>query len=121
MQSVSKEENCSFFSQLVVKMFYKTTCYYSREEVIAYYSQLTEEAARREQKALWRVRRGRLDLARSDFLLQQERQWAADMEKAKNDPVRKFTLINSHLVLLIYDIITYCIKEKEKKIGPISL
>ena len=60
-------------------------CY--REEVIAYYSQLTEEAAHREQKALWRVRRGRLDLERSEFLLQQERQWAADLERAKTDPV----------------------------------
>ena len=62
-----------------------------REEVIAYYSQLTEEAARREQKALWRVQRGRLDLARTEFLLQQERQWAADLERAKKDPV---SLIN---------------------------
>ena len=62
--------------------------FYFREEVIAYYSQLTEEAARREQKALWRVQRGRLDLARTEFLLQQERQWAADLEKAKQDPVR---------------------------------
>ena len=58
-----------------------------REEVIAYYSQLTEEAAHREQKALWRVRRGRLELERSEFLLQQERQWAADLERAKQDPV----------------------------------
>ncbi|KAL4226032.1 Gamma-tubulin complex component 6 [Mactra antiquata] len=57
----------------------------AREEVIAYYSQLSEEAARREQKALWRIRRAKLDIARTEFLLREERLMAANMEKYKAD------------------------------------
>jgi hypothetical protein len=43
-----------------------------REELVAYYSKLTEEAARREQKALWKIRRHKLDKAREVFLLTSE-------------------------------------------------
>ena len=58
-----------------------------REEVIEYYSQLSAEASRREQKALWRIRRAKLDLKRTEFLLQEDRNLAAEMEKIKSDPV----------------------------------
>jgi len=58
--------------------------------VIAYYSVLSEEAARREQKALWRVRRARLDGARTNFLVKEQEDLALEMEKYRNDPVRFF-------------------------------
>lgn len=38
-----------------------------RKELIAQYSLLTEEAARRERRAMWRVQRLRLDEARAQF------------------------------------------------------
>ncbi|XP_036376235.1 gamma-tubulin complex component 6 [Megalops cyprinoides] len=40
----------------------------ARKELIAQYSRLSEEAARREQRAMWRVQRMRLDEARQHFL-----------------------------------------------------
>ncbi|XP_023933311.1 gamma-tubulin complex component 6-like [Lingula anatina] len=53
----------------------------AREELVEYYQKLTEEAAFREQKALWRVRRRQLDLARQTFLQQDEDRWSAEMRK----------------------------------------
>ena len=58
-----------------------------REEVIAYYGQMSEDAARREQKALWRVRRAKLDTKRTTFLLAQDKQWMEEMEKYEQDSV----------------------------------
>ncbi|XP_041349185.1 gamma-tubulin complex component 6-like [Gigantopelta aegis] len=51
----------------------------AREELIAYYAGLSDEAARREQKALWKVRRGRLGQRRIDFLLADEAKLKREM------------------------------------------
>lgn len=45
-------------------LFFFSNC---RKELIAQYSRLTEEAARRERRAMWRVQRLRLDEARARF------------------------------------------------------
>ncbi|CAH1265550.1 TUBGCP6 [Branchiostoma lanceolatum] len=45
----------------------------AREEVVEYYAKLGEEAAKREQRALWKIRRHRLDQARLNFLLNEEK------------------------------------------------
>lgn len=42
----------------------------NRKELIAQYSRLSEDAARRERKAMWRVQRMRLDEQRAHFLQQ---------------------------------------------------
>uniref|UniRef100_A0A665X9B5 Gamma-tubulin complex component 6 n=1 Tax=Echeneis naucrates TaxID=173247 RepID=A0A665X9B5_ECHNA len=41
----------------------------ARKELIAQYSRLSEDAARRERRAMWRVQRMRLDEARSQFFI----------------------------------------------------
>uniref|UniRef100_A0A3B4Z5N2 Gamma-tubulin complex component 6 n=1 Tax=Seriola lalandi dorsalis TaxID=1841481 RepID=A0A3B4Z5N2_SERLL len=41
----------------------------ARKELIAQYSRLSEEAARRERRAMWRVQRMRLDEARAQFFI----------------------------------------------------
>ena len=51
-----------------------------REEIVEYYGKLTEEATFREQKALWRVRRAKLDLNRTEFLRQDDTYWSNQME-----------------------------------------
>ncbi|KAK3580164.1 hypothetical protein CHS0354_030279 [Potamilus streckersoni] len=58
----------------------------AREEIIEYYAQLSEEAAYREQKALWKIRRARLDMARVKFLKEDESKWAAKLETVKESP-----------------------------------
>ncbi|KAJ8047650.1 Gamma-tubulin complex component 6 [Holothuria leucospilota] len=40
----------------------------AREELIAYYEELSEDARKRERRAMWRVRRRQLDERRRDFL-----------------------------------------------------
>lgn len=44
-----------------------------RQALVDHYSKLSAEAARREQKALWKVRRHRLASARLRFLLEDEK------------------------------------------------
>ncbi|XP_035678118.1 gamma-tubulin complex component 6-like [Branchiostoma floridae] len=45
----------------------------AREQVVEYYAKLGEEASKREQRALWKIRRHRLDQARLNFLLKEEK------------------------------------------------
>nr|XP_004999784.1 gamma-tubulin complex component 6 isoform X2 [Cavia porcellus] len=45
----------------------------ARQALVDHYSKLSAEAARREQKALWRVQRHRLESARLRFLLEEEK------------------------------------------------
>ncbi|XP_058500752.1 gamma-tubulin complex component 6 [Solea solea] len=53
----------------------------ARKELIAQYSRLSDEAARRERRALWRVQRIRLDEARVQFLSNDSQQIQAILEK----------------------------------------
>uniref|UniRef100_UPI0037E8CC8F gamma-tubulin complex component 6 n=1 Tax=Semicossyphus pulcher TaxID=241346 RepID=UPI0037E8CC8F len=53
----------------------------ARKELIAQYSRLSEEAARRERRAMWRVQRMRLDGARAQFFMHDRQQTQAMLEK----------------------------------------
>ncbi|KAE8296073.1 Gamma-tubulin complex component 6 [Larimichthys crocea] len=53
----------------------------ARKELIAQYSRLSEEAARRERRAMWRVQRMRLDDARAQFFMHDRQQTQAVLEK----------------------------------------
>ncbi|KAM9352323.1 gamma-tubulin complex component 6 [Symphorus nematophorus] len=53
----------------------------ARKELIAQYSRLSEEAARRERRAMWRVQRMRLDEARAQFFMHDRHQTQAMLEK----------------------------------------
>uniref|UniRef100_A0A8C4NSC7 Gamma-tubulin complex component 6 n=1 Tax=Dicentrarchus labrax TaxID=13489 RepID=A0A8C4NSC7_DICLA len=64
----------------------------ARKELIAQYSRLSEEAAGRERRAMWRVQRMRLDEARAQFFMQDRQQtqvrnkltWKTHTEDKKN-------------------------------------
>lgn len=53
----------------------------ARKELIAQYSRLSEEAAHRERRALWRVQRMRLDEARNQFFTQDRQRIEEILEK----------------------------------------
>ncbi|XP_071753562.2 gamma-tubulin complex component 6 [Centroberyx gerrardi] len=53
----------------------------ARNELIAQYSRLSEDAARRERRAMWRVQRMRLDEARAQFFMLDRQQTQAILEK----------------------------------------
>ena len=59
------------------------SCSACRDELIAYYTELGEEAAKREQRALWRIRRARLETARWQLLEAEEQKWRMEMEERK--------------------------------------
>ncbi|XP_075894074.1 gamma-tubulin complex component 6 [Nelusetta ayraudi] len=52
----------------------------ARKELIAQYSRLSEEAARRERRAMWRAQRSRLDHARAQFFTRDRQQTQAMLE-----------------------------------------
>ncbi|XP_007502809.1 gamma-tubulin complex component 6 [Monodelphis domestica] len=45
----------------------------ARQDLIDHYSKLSEEAARREQRALWKIQRHKLETARLNFLLEDQK------------------------------------------------
>ncbi|XP_077425106.1 gamma-tubulin complex component 6 [Vanacampus margaritifer] len=53
----------------------------ARKELLAQYSHLSGEAARKQRRALWRAQRTRLDEARSHFLAHERQQLQAILEK----------------------------------------
>ncbi|KAG7230945.1 hypothetical protein INR49_024974 [Caranx melampygus] len=53
----------------------------ARKELIAQYSRLSEEAARRERRAMWRVQRMRLDDARAQFFIHDRQNIRTMLEK----------------------------------------
>ncbi|XP_072242319.1 gamma-tubulin complex component 6 isoform X2 [Leuresthes tenuis] len=53
----------------------------ARKELIAQYSHLSEEAARRERRAMWRVQRMRLDEARAQFFMLDRQKIQSMLEK----------------------------------------
>lgn len=60
---------------------YLTKLEFIRDELIAYYTHLGEEASKREQKALWKIRRARLETARTELLMQDAARWQVEMEE----------------------------------------
>ena len=63
---------------------------YSRDELVAQYSRLTADAAHREEKALWKVRRRQLDMKRHAFLEQEEAQIKAEWQTRNLEGVSIF-------------------------------
>ncbi|XP_054476392.1 gamma-tubulin complex component 6 [Anoplopoma fimbria] len=53
----------------------------ARKELIAQYSRLSEDAARRERRAMWQVQRMRLDEARSQFFMHDSQQTQAMLKR----------------------------------------
>ncbi|XP_069123682.1 LOW QUALITY PROTEIN: gamma-tubulin complex component 6-like [Argopecten irradians] len=54
----------------------------AREELIEYYRGLSEEAALREQRALWHIKRAQLEQSRRDFLQQDGEHWRSELDKS---------------------------------------
>lgn len=66
--------------QLKVYSFPNEELLFHRAEIINYYANLTKEATLREERAMWKIRRGVLDQARQDYLSEDEQAWRNEME-----------------------------------------
>ena len=53
----------------------------AREELVQYYTELGEEAAHRERKALWKIQRARQSMQREEFLERDASRWRQELEK----------------------------------------
>uniref|UniRef100_A0A4X2JYV0 Gamma-tubulin complex component 6 n=1 Tax=Vombatus ursinus TaxID=29139 RepID=A0A4X2JYV0_VOMUR len=61
----------------------------ARQDLIDHYSKLSEEAARRSQRALWKIQRHKLETARLNFLLEdQKRMQVASARDPPHPPLR---------------------------------
>ncbi|XP_062990160.1 gamma-tubulin complex component 6 isoform X2 [Elgaria multicarinata webbii] len=61
----------------------------ARQELIDHYSKLSEDAARREKKALWKIQRHKLETARLKFLLEDEKRIENMLEKLPGGKYRR--------------------------------
>ncbi|KAJ6666431.1 hypothetical protein lerEdw1_000705 [Lerista edwardsae] len=61
----------------------------ARQELIDHYSKLSEDAARREKRALWKIQRHKLETARLNFLLEDQKRIEDMLEKLPGGTYRK--------------------------------
>ncbi|KAK9399527.1 Gamma-tubulin complex component 6 [Crotalus adamanteus] len=61
----------------------------ARQELIDHYTKLSEDAARREKKALWKIQRHKLETARLNFLLKDQKNIEDMLEKLPGGKYRK--------------------------------
>ncbi|XP_014380087.1 gamma-tubulin complex component 6 [Alligator sinensis] len=61
----------------------------ARQELIDHYSKLSDDAARREQRALWKIQRYKLETARLKFLLEDQKHIEEMLEKLPDGKFRK--------------------------------
>ncbi|XP_053942482.1 gamma-tubulin complex component 6 isoform X2 [Cuculus canorus] len=61
----------------------------ARQELIDHYSKLSDDAARREQRALWKIQRHKLETARLKFLLEDQKRIEEMLEKLPDGNYRQ--------------------------------
>ncbi|XP_057271733.1 gamma-tubulin complex component 6 [Pezoporus wallicus] len=61
----------------------------ARQELIDHYSKLSDDAARREQRALWKIQRHKLETARLKFLLEDQKRIEEMLEKLPDGSYRR--------------------------------
>ncbi|KAM9293698.1 gamma-tubulin complex component 6 isoform 2-T4 [Morus bassanus] len=61
----------------------------ARQELIDHYSKLSDDAARREQRALWKIQRHKLETARLKFLLEDQKRIEEMLEKLPDRNYRR--------------------------------
>lgn len=61
----------------------------ARQELIDHYSRLSDDAARREQRALWKIQRHKLETARLKFLLEDQKRIEEMLEKLPDGSYRR--------------------------------
>ncbi|KAM6146504.1 gamma-tubulin complex component 6 [Phoenicopterus ruber ruber] len=61
----------------------------ARQELIDHYSKLSDDAARREQRALWKIQRHKLETARLKFLLEDQKRIEEMLEKLPDGNYRR--------------------------------
>ncbi|XP_060100777.1 gamma-tubulin complex component 6 [Heteronotia binoei] len=61
----------------------------ARQELIDHYSKLSEDATRREKRALWKIQRNKLETARLSFLLEDQKRIEDMLEKLPGRKYRK--------------------------------
>ncbi|CAL1527089.1 unnamed protein product [Lymnaea stagnalis] len=80
MARINKEEDAMTQQEIETEMK-------ARDELVAYYTELGEEAMRRERLALWRIRRAQLGHARYLFLEADAERWKKEWESPRDQDI----------------------------------
>ncbi|GFR77494.1 gamma-tubulin complex component 6 [Elysia marginata] len=81
MARITREENAMTEEEIKLEQ-------QAREELVQYYTELSEEAAHRERRALWKIQRARQSILREEFLERDAEQWRRKLKKLQDNNYR---------------------------------
>ncbi|XP_032625245.1 gamma-tubulin complex component 6 isoform X1 [Chelonoidis abingdonii] len=92
----------------------------ARQELIDHYSKLSDDAARREQRALWKIQRHKLETARLNFLLEDQKHIEEMLEKLPDGKCRRKLDIIPHKQCQIVSIMDAVVEESSSQVTTVE-
>ncbi|XP_039367985.1 gamma-tubulin complex component 6 isoform X2 [Mauremys reevesii] len=92
----------------------------ARQELIDHYSKLSDDAARREQRALWKIQRHKLETARLNFLLEDQKHIEEMLEKLPDGKYRRKLDIIPHKQCQIVSIMDAVVEESSSQVSTVE-
>ncbi|XP_037744941.1 gamma-tubulin complex component 6 isoform X2 [Chelonia mydas] len=92
----------------------------ARQEIIDHYSKLSDDAARREQRALWKIQRHKLETARLNFLLEDQKHIEEMLEKLPNGKYRRKLDIIPHKQCQTVSLMDAAVEEPSSQVSSVE-
>uniref|UniRef100_A0A8C8RWV7 Gamma-tubulin complex component 6 n=1 Tax=Pelusios castaneus TaxID=367368 RepID=A0A8C8RWV7_9SAUR len=92
----------------------------ARQELIDHYSKLSDDAARREQRALWKIQRHKLETARLNFLLEDQKRIEEMLEKLPDGTYRRKLDIIPHKQCQTVSIMDVVVEEPSSQVSSLD-
>ncbi|XP_067420446.1 gamma-tubulin complex component 6 isoform X2 [Emydura macquarii macquarii] len=92
----------------------------ARQELIDHYSKLSDDAARREQRALWKIQRHKLETARLNFLLEDQKRIEEMLEKLPDGTYRRKLDIIPHKRSQTVSVMDTVVEEPSSQVSSVE-
>ncbi|KAG6927178.1 tubulin gamma complex associated protein 6 [Chelydra serpentina] len=92
----------------------------ARQEIIDHYSKLSDDAARREQRALWKIQRHKLETARLNFLLEDQKHIEEMLEKLPDGKYRRKLDIIPHKKCQTVSVMDAAVEEPSSQVSSVE-
>ncbi|KAM9171584.1 gamma-tubulin complex component 6 isoform 2-T2 [Pangshura tecta] len=92
----------------------------ARQELIDHYSKLSDDAARREQRALWKIQRHKLETARLNFLLEDQKHIEEMLGKLPDGKYRRKLDIIPHKQCQTISIMDAVVEESSSQVSTVE-
>ncbi|XP_043351888.1 gamma-tubulin complex component 6 isoform X2 [Dermochelys coriacea] len=92
----------------------------ARQEIIDHYSKLSDDAARREQRALWKIQRHKLETARLNFLLEDQKHIEEMLEKLPDGKYRRKLDIIPHKQCQTVSVMGAAVEEPSSQVSSVE-